>query len=84
MQSHPVLSAMVEVAFRARKRTIWYGDWSGLDSVAVDPDAQDGVEWKCPHCGSAHYRQNYVDARRRPLNLPDSEGYHRRRGKAPK
>lgn len=44
-QTHPLLSAMVDVALRGRKLQRWYGNWKGL------PDAEDlEQEWKCSLC----------------------------------
>ena len=78
-QTHPVLAALVELAWRQKPRTLWYGNWKGLDTVEVDADAQDGVTWKCPGCGSTHYRVNYCDGRQRPLDREDRPPPRRRR-----
>ena len=44
-QTHPVLSAMVDVAFYGRKLWRWYGDWKGIDTDEIEPS------WSCPCCG---------------------------------
>jgi hypothetical protein len=44
-QTHPVLSAMVDVAFLGRHLYRWFGDWNGTDVEEHEP------AWNCPCCG---------------------------------
>lgn len=57
-QTHPLLAAMVELAFRRVHLAIEYGDWDGL--VVDDNDAD---EWHCSVCGMERYHWRYVDTR---------------------
>lgn len=57
-QTHPLLAAMIEAAYRGRKLAIQYGDWKGLGVSVADDDE---YEWHCPVCGTERFSWHYHD-----------------------
>jgi len=57
MQTHPLMSALVETAFLRLPLAIEYGDWSGLRV------ADQEHEWHCSACGIEKFNWRYLDKR---------------------
>jgi hypothetical protein len=60
-QTHPLLSAMVEAAFRGERCVQKYGDWKGLELDDYEDEESKG--WKCPMCGSEEFHWRYQNVR---------------------
>lgn len=53
-QTHPILAAMVALAWRGMRRFRTYGDWKGFRRLVKRLERTDEREsdWACPSCGS--------------------------------
>ena len=68
-QTHPLMAAMVEVAFMNLPIAVEYGNWDGLDVPVPDEG------WCCKACGGHPFHWRYFDKLTRQIvEVPEARG----------